>query len=110
MSPWGPLTDGAPNCSRKRHEGGWFQKKTSLIRRRHGVDGMLVERHGRVAGYRIGKDQSAGMPDSLQPGPAAGQDHRSQLRVRIDKLTVSWQSRRFERMTGMSAFTPMKGH
>src|SRR5215204_1410484 len=83
MSPWGPLTDGAPNCSRKRHEGGWFQKKTSLIRRRHGVDGMLVERHGRVAGYRIGKDQSAGMPDSLQPGPAAGQDHRSQLRVKL---------------------------
>ena len=25
-------------------------------------------RHGRVAGYRIGKDQSAGMPDNLQSG------------------------------------------
>src|SRR5262245_33288117 len=28
--------------------------------------------HERVAGYRIGKDQSVGMPDNLQPGVSSG--------------------------------------
>jgi hypothetical protein len=46
-------------------------------------------RHGRVAGYRIGKDQSAGMPDT---GPAAGQDHRSQLRVIFVVTSVAQDS------------------